>query len=495
MTENRTKSPGLATRIFTHIVLLFLITASMGITTIWFSGRFDGMLKQVTGQGLELLQASRIMETALANQKGFVTYYFLDQDNKWLKELMDHRKHFQQFLEEALTIPQNAGQMRLLHKINQAYKEYIASKDEVIALYQAEKRQEGADRHWQVRKKFFQLNDLCRDYRRMNEQVIQAMKAESRAALRQVLLVTVGLVVAQFLVAAWLVFRLFSNVIMPIRQLSRKTRITEAAPGTGDAITELRESVYGLLDDRDRTRDELQQSKEMLLHSEKMALVGKLAPVVAHSIRNPMTSINMRLFSLQRNLDLTQTQEEDFAVILDEMQRLDHIVQNFLEFSRPHKLRKQVISVSRVMDMTLELLSYRLDLYNITVTRHEETGDLQVEADPELLKEVFVNLFVNACDAMENGGRIEVEIKEMLAENIGQAVMITVADNGPGMSQEVREKVLQPFETTKADGTGLGLYIAVKIIEEHGGTLELTSAEGRGTTFTIMLPGLEEVSE
>ena len=110
------------------------------------------------------------------------------------------------------------------------------------------------------------------------------------------------------------------------------------------------------MEEMDRARTELKQSKALLMNSEKMALVGKLATEVAHSIRNPMTSINMRLFSLKRNLEMSDVQKEDFEVVADEMRRLDNIVRNFLEFSRPHKLKKQKVNISDVIDMTIDLV-------------------------------------------------------------------------------------------------------------------------------------------
>jgi signal transduction histidine kinase len=201
----------------------------------------------------------------------------------------------------------------------------------------------------------------------------------------------------------------------------------------------------------------------------------------------------MRLFSLKRNLELTEFQQEDFEVVSEEMRRLDNIVRNFLEFSKPHKLKKQPVNISQVIDMTVDLLCYRLELNSVEIIRKQSANLPSIDADPELLKEVFVNLMVNACEAMENGGKIIISEEEALAENIGRAVLVKFTDNGPGMSEEVRKRVLEPFETTKENGTGLGLFIAVRIIEEHGGTMELHSKEGQGTTFAITFPASEEI--
>ncbi|MDY6824459.1 MAG: ATP-binding protein [Thermodesulfobacteriota bacterium] len=484
----------LSTRILFTLSLLLLLTAGIAVTAIWYAGRFNNMLTEVAGQRLELVQTARIMETALANQKGFVTYFFLDGDPKWLKELAAHRQKFREALSTALDFQQSPPQLDILKKISRQYESYILAKDRVIELYRSGKKKEGETLHWRVREQFFALNDLCMTYRQRCEQSIHQIRVAGKDQVREVWGVAIALMVFQVLVGIFLAFKLFSQIILPIRTLSRKTTHDNEVVRSPDEVKALKHGVNNLIDNMDRTQNELQQSKEMLVNSEKMALVGKLAPVVAHSIRNPMTSINMRLFSLQRNLDLTETQKEDFQVVAEEMRRLDNIVQNYLEFSRPHKLKKEKLCISTVIDMTLELLSYRLDLYNIRVTRQAEHTGALISADPELMKEVFVNLLVNACDAMENGGDITIAEKEVVADNIGRAMMVQVIDNGPGISSEMQARVLEPFETTKPEGTGLGLFIATRIIKEHDGELQLTSNEGEGATFTIVLPVFEETS-
>jgi len=220
--------------------------------------------------------------------------------------------------------------------------------------------------------------------------------------------------------------------------------------------------------------------------------VGKLAAGVAHTIRNPLTSVNMRLFSLERSLELSQTQQEDFEVISEEVRHIDTIVQNFLEFARPPKLKIQSISPSEVVDMALQLLRHRLESYGVQVELDREHRLPRIEADPEQLKEVLINLLVNGCEAMGEGGLIVIREEEGVAEPLGRVVVIRVKDNGPGIPKSVRDQVFQPFFSTKEEGTGLGLSIAYRIVEEHGGWLSLKSKEGEGTTFTITLPCRED---
>lgn len=201
-----------------------------------------------------------------------------------------------------------------------------------------------------------------------------------------------------------------------------------------DVVVALGRSVEGLIQNVDQTQSELVKSREHLLQVEKMAMVGKLAAGMAHSIRNPFTSVKMRLFSLGRTLNLNAAQKEDFDVISGEIRHIDTIVQNFLEFSRPPKLVMQSVNPSSVVDNTLKLLTHRLKSYNVNVqiVRAKKLPD--VSADPEQLKEVFVNLFINACEAMGKNGTITVHEDVTQDQTLGEVAQIRISDDGPGMA-------------------------------------------------------------
>ena len=156
----------------------------------------------------------------------------------------------------------------------------------------------------------------------------------------------------------------------------------------------------------------------------------------------------------------------------------------------------QKISPSEVVDLTLQLLRNRLDLYKVKVHLKRTARLPEIWADPEQLKEVLANLLVNACEAMVDGGRVTIQEEEAVQEPWGQVVVIRVSDDGPGIPESIQDKVFQPFYSTKEEGTGLGLSIAHRIIEEHGGSLTLRSLENEGATFIISLPlGKAETSE
>ena len=239
---------------------------------------------------------------------------------------------------------------------------------------------------------------------------------------------------------------------------------------------------------------ESKRIQRALRDSDKLVTVGKLAAGVAHSIRNPLTSVKMRLFSMEGTVGLSESEREDLKVISEEIRHIDGIVRNFLEYSRRPRLRMQKVSPSDVVDMALNLLKQRLDSYGVEVRLIRQSWLPEIYADPDQLKEALVNLLVNSSEAMGYGGLIVIREEEIGDESRNRKVVIRVCDNGPGFPESIQDKLFEPFFTTKEEGTGLGLTIAARIIEEHGGKLELGSREGDGVISTISLPVREEES-
>jgi signal transduction histidine kinase len=475
-----------------YILLTALVTISLigGVVTVWYTYRMEGLLTQVIDRHLAAYQAAEALETALVNQKGFVSYYFLDRDPDWLRQLGKYRQIFDERLREARTLIDSQQQKEIIDRIETRYRGYTAAKDQVIALYKTGNREQGSRLHKEVRELFFETLELCRRYKYLHTQRIAETQKHSYAeASRLRLIAGTGMFIA-FGLALLLVFVLVHQILGPVRSLALEAgREGENPQRTADEVQTLRRSVRGLIQEYDHTHSELEKSRETLLQAEKLVLVGKLAAGVAHSIRNPLTSVNMRLFSLGRTLKLKGPQKEDFEVIADEIRHIDTIVQNFLEFARRPKLRPQPLNPSEVVDTTLQLLHHRLHSYGVEVRVERDMQSLPlIQADPEQLKEVLVNLLVNACEAIGPGGEIVVREDAPTIPEAGRVVRIRVVDNGPGIPEPLQEKILQPFFTTKDEGTGLGLSIAARILEEHGGYLDVESKEGEGTVFTVILP-------
>jgi signal transduction histidine kinase len=433
------------------------------------------------------------MESSLAMQRGLLSYFYIDGNSEWLTQLEQHRFEFENWLKKAREFADSDPEREILNEIESKYIRYTNSRDQVIDLYLAGRREEGYALHKEVRNPFYSIRDLCEQFKqRQYERVasiaegirLQVAFFDSFASIAMICAIGLGIALAVLLL---------NRVLVPIRLLAltadRNAGVSLEEP---DEVKALGKKIQGLIESVDTTRIELEQSREHLLQSEKLAQIGKLAAGVAHSIRNPLTSVKMRLFTMERTLSLSAAHKEDFDVISEEVSNIDTIVRNFLEFSRPPKLKIQKASPSEVIDMAVQLLRHRLESYGVGVelVRHRQLP--QVDCDPEQLKEVLVNLIVNACEAMGDGGRILITEEEGATEPMGRVVVIRVSDSGPGIPEAIREKIFEPFYTTKPEGTGLGLSIAARIIEDHKGCLSVKCRPHKGTTFTITLPCQEE---
>lgn len=275
------------------------------------------------------------------------------------------------------------------------------------------------------------------------------------------------------------------QVLAPLRRLAT---LTENPFQGGSELEALSAHVRALVDDMQRSRAELAERDEALRQAEKLALIGKLAAGVAHSVRNPLTSVKLRLFSLTRSLTLSAEQQEDFDVIAGQIRHIDVIVRNFLEFSRRPPLRKVEADLEELARQCFDLLSHRLTDQGVEVELRNEAGVPRVKADPDQIKEALVNLILNACEAMKGKGTLRCRLEAGIVPPWGHCVVLRLHDSGSGVPDELRETIFQPFFSNKTEGTGLGLPIARRIFEEHGGWLSLAPDQASGACFVAGLP-------
>lgn len=478
----------LKNRIYLHLAAIFLVTFSGAAIMVWYSYSIEGVLTTITDKNLVAFQSAESLEIALVNQKGFVSYYFLDGNPDWLVQLEKYRRIFSEQLGQARILAQSDAQRQTVDRVTDEYDRYIRDKDSVINYYKSGQVKFGSKLHRDVRSRFFTILQMCEEYKHEHTQSIMAAKQEALIEAARLRDTAMAVIVTHILLVALLIYLLVYQILNPVRALIKEASRSDDIDLSGNDVKILSKRVRGLIEDVGQTQVELEKSRENLLQAEKMAMVGKLAAGMAHSVRNPFTSVKMRLFSLSRSLKLSGTQKEDFEVISDEIDHIDTIVQNFLEFSRPPRLKMQPVSPSTVVDTAIELLRYRLESYNVKATIHRDKILPAIDADPDQLKEVLVNLMVNACEAMTGGGIIDIHERVTGTPSNRLLAEIRITDNGPGISPAVVKKVFDPFYTTKEEGTGLGLSIVSRIIREHGGNIDLTSKTGRGTTFIIVLP-------
>ena len=239
----------------------------------------------------------------------------------------------------------------------------------------------------------------------------------------------------------------------------------------------------------ERVNAELRDSFEHLKRADRMAAVGNLSAGLAHEIRNPLASIEGAAGILESG-QISEGQRLEFlGIIKKECRRLDRLLGNLLDFARPRAPQRQKIDVDLLLDSVIRLMAHGAEGRNIVFRKEVAPAGILLDGDGEQMKQVILNLLLNAVQAMPDGGEIS-----MAARLEGIDLRIEVIDQGRGIEPENLEKMFNPFYTTKESGTGLGLAVAHQIVSQHGGTLQARNNPGPGMTFAILLPHAQERS-
>lgn len=258
---------------------------------------------------------------------------------------------------------------------------------------------------------------------------------------------------------------------------------------------------------------ELKESQDHLIASEKLAALGTMAAGMAHEIKNPLVALRTFTQLLPMKWEDKEFRDKFASVIPPEIDKINKIAENLLKFGRPSKPEFKPINIEEVLDEVLDLVDNQIKKNNIRVsTKFVKTP--KIKADPSQLSQAFLNIIMNAIQAMKDGGELIVKtdvghiIQLGKITNTGfvpnpkaeikdpgkktQMVFVEITDSGPGISEENMKNMFDPFFTTKEAGTGMGLPITLRIIEDHNGSIKLRSQIGKGTSFIIMLPPMED---
>ncbi|MGH7200180.1 MAG: sensor histidine kinase, partial [Planctomycetaceae bacterium] len=228
--------------------------------------------------------------------------------------------------------------------------------------------------------------------------------------------------------------------------------------------------------------EQLQTSHREIMRADQLAAVGQLAAGLAHELRNPLMCIKV-LVQSARCGEANGLDERDLQVLDEEITRLDQLLQGFLDFARPAKLETAPMDLRRVVEQTLSVLAPRAGRRDVTIRHDPPERPVMVVADEAQIRQVALNLLLNALDAVARGGRIDVEI----ARPDGAAVL-RIADDGRGLPAEHSGRIFEPFFSTKETGLGLGLAMCRRIIESHGGSITAAGRAEGGAVFTVRLP-------
>lgn len=434
--------------LFSHrIILGFTAMAALSVLVGYFAlittKSVQRVSRAIMKENVASLKAAEELELALLSQKGLVSSYFLDNDDSWLETLEDRKRDFDVWFRKAREVAIMENEKLILRDISRIYLVYDRQRNHAIRLYQAGNIS-GAKNVLlsDMKASIDKLYQRCEDLILANETLIaQAEQASQGNVTRMTAIIWITIFVTLFLGGLLGFF------------VSRKFN-------------------------------------EQLVRTAKLASLGQIAANIAHEIRNPLTSIKMRLYTLDEELRNKSSAKDDLAVIQEEISRLGKTVQNFLDFSRLPEPALRGCGMGGIIEGTLNLVCAKAKSQGINIQTKIDAALAEIKADTEQMRQVFLNIILNAMEAMPGGGLLDVSVAGVENKKGVRAVEVTIKDSGCGIPSEMIKKVSEPFFTTKPEGTGLGLFIASRIIERHKGSLVISSRQGNGTSVSVRLPVL-----
>jgi len=400
----------------------------------------------ILDEDVATVRAAADLHLRLFQQKGLVAGYLLEGDERQLADLEAGREDTAKSLESVASVALSGPEAVIADRIRAQYERYDERRQDVIELVRQGRLAEARRIYvGEVTNDVAGLGLACEDMLEANEHLVQASRAEI-ARLQQRL--------------EWLL-------------------------GLGAAGVLLAGTCGGWLIARDITRHQARLSR--------MAALGHVTSALAHEVRNPLSAITLRLESLDAEPGLPPVIKEDVQVMRHEVARLERLVNNILLNAQLPPPRLRGIQVAEVVGRTLEVLRPAFEQQGVHVESCCGPDGAGVLADPEQLSQVLLNVQLNALQVMPRGGTLRIEARPVAANGSATAsgqgfVEIRVQDSGPGIPDELRAQICEPFFTTRRNGLGLGLAIARQIVERHSGDLAFEPAEPTGTTVVIRLP-------
>lgn len=294
------------------------------------------------------------------------------------------------------------------------------------------------------------------------------------------------------LVLGWMVARILLNpiykLVLKVRDAAGSEVVEHIQMSPGKELEELDLHINRLIGRINKANEDLKKNRELLERSSKLAAIGKIAPALAHEIRNPLTAIKMLIYAMMQEPDISKDKLHDLEIITHEINRVEGFLQNFLKYARPAKPQMQMVSIVPVLKEMIQLMQPRLRQNNITLVENHDLENLKINADPDMIKQVVMNLMLNAIESMGPDGELRFSTQVTADDQDNKTFRIIISDNGPGIPDDILDSLFDPFVKGKDQGIGLGLSISQRIAELHHGWISATNNPDKGASFTVNLP-------
>ncbi len=491
--EDAGMNQGVFLRVAAPAVALGVLLLAVCFAGVHYIQRLQGDLATILSQNVASLQAAHELEISVRQLRMHHLLYVLEPTPVRLRPMEEDQRRFEEALAVARQSSRTTEELDCLDRIEAGFRSYREEQARLLDKARADlSRAELAgqiDTHPVQRL----IAPYCRKLLEINRAEMSRTAAENERVGEQTRNAMVLLGLAGPVGGLALGYGVARGLSRSIYRLG--VRVRDVAHHLDSDVASVDLAVNGDIGALDRQLQHivarveevvgrLQRQQRELLRTEQLAAVGQLAAGVAHDVRNPLTGIKMLVEAALRTTNPTPLNGEDLRVIHEEIDRLEQTVQGFLDFARLPAPRRQPLDLRDVVARARDLTRARAEQQRVQVEVSVPPAPVPADADAGQLTTVLVNLVLNALDAMQQGGKLSVEVS---AGRNGE-VELAVADSGPGIAPAFAERLFTPFATTKPTGTGLGLSISRRIVEEHGGTVSADNRPEGGARFVVRLP-------
>ncbi len=416
--------------------------------------KLNNIKSNILLENVSSIRAGYNLEKSILSLKGLKSYYILDGDKKWLAEFQSNMVTFNDWYRKSLQSAYTYEEQKTLSALSQNYYKYLDYHNKIISLVERGNRRAAID---------CLLNSSSGVYSTIleeSENLISINENKITEAEGQFLKYIEW---SKFLFYVIIILFLIFGVILVLtttRSINDKFKIMI---------------------------ESLTANHKKFVISEKKAAIGEIAAGISHELNNPIGIISGFTDLLANKPELTEDDREIIIDINKEAQRCQSLLKQLLDFAKTPEPCYVETNISELIDETLNLFNNQDKYKNISFNFIPSYNLTNIYIEPFQIKQVLLNMIINACDAVDYKGYINVKL-----ERLGNSVRICIKDNGKGISKENIGKIFAPFFTTKLEGVGLGLAICKDIIEKHNGTIDVESEQGNGTEFLILLPSGSE---
>jgi len=504
-------------KLFLGFCIMVVPLALIGAQALW-TNRAERQALQALGDSMARMHAFEELETILFRQGRRVFPFLTGMDPDAKAEFLRLEKEIKQRLREWEAVL-DSDEMSLARDIEQLHAQIFAVGNQVFSLYEQGKRFEAflvADRGLQKRllpALSVKVRGVYAASRKYSLEQAYARLEKILKTEQRVLFSIIGLSLLVGMAASVLISR---GLARPIRELKGAMEVVgqgrldhPITVRSHDEIGSLARAFAEMTDNLRRSHEamaqlnvdletqikKLRDTQAQLIQSEKLASIGEMSAAVAHGLRNPLASLRAAAQVALLQVKDAPVAEEHLRTVIAEVDRLDRRIGHLLSFSRPAPFRPLPEQLPRLVDGLLPTFTRQFQDRGIRLETDLPSDLPEVHVDPIQMEQALVEILSNALDAMPEGGRLMIRGYSEPDDGKAGRVIIEIADTGDGIADQVLPSVCDPFFTTRADGTGLGLAIAKQYVTQNGGSLEITSAQGVGTTVRIRLSPVPKTAD